>query len=208
MIDSGNVLKIKFCLTLMTLSKILSLTKKEKKNHTVDYSSITDKSTSKGYTIPQKFINQVIKDYNLGFKPYKYTSSDMFISLKMGPHGPTSLSMLETIKYLGHSQLYYLRGLINDDSFFVKHIGYLYTKVMHNDYTIPKGYSLKKYFVNTDKKITGRISIIEDAEGKFRPVAISDYFSQFILKPIHVSLFNNLKKFPCDRTFNQNPLHS
>jgi hypothetical protein len=53
----------------------------------------------------------------------------------------------------------------------------------------------------------GKISFIKDPEAKLRLVAISDYYTQLYLKPIHNNILSLLKKFDCDRTFTQNPLH-
>jgi hypothetical protein len=40
-----------------------------------------------------------------------------------------------------------------------------------------------------------------------RIIAMVDYFSQLLLRPIHNELLLNLKKLDCDRTFTQNPYH-
>jgi hypothetical protein len=56
-------------------------------------------------------------------------------------------------------------------------------------------------------KDVGKLSIIEDPELKRRVIAMIDYYSQFILKPIHDTLLNLLKELPCDRTFTQDPFH-
>jgi hypothetical protein len=49
------------------------------------------------------------------------------------------------------------------------------------------------------RKITG----LPDQEGKTRTVAIFDYFSQTVLRPLHNYLFSILKGIPQDCTFNQ-----
>jgi hypothetical protein len=51
----------------------------------------------------------------------------------------------------------------------------------------------------------GKISIVKDPELKRRPIAMLDYNSQMLLRPIHDDLLNNLSKLPQDRTFNQDP---
>jgi len=60
----------------------------------------------------------------------------------------------------------------------------------------------------TKHEETGRLSIVHDVEGKERVVAISDYYSQIILKPYHEAFMKNLQKMPCDRTYTQSPNHS
>jgi len=52
----------------------------------------------------------------------------------------------------------------------------------------------------------GRISIVKSPEGKSRIIAIVDYWSQSVLKPLHNWAFAQLRKFPADRTFNQNAI--
>lgn len=48
-----------------------------------------------------------------------------------------------------------------------------------------------------------KISIKDDREGKSRPFAIFDYWSQTTLSPLHDWVFSTLKKIPQDCTFNQ-----
>nr|WNM95030.1 MAG: RNA-dependent RNA polymerase [Diaporthe gulyae mitovirus 2] len=48
-----------------------------------------------------------------------------------------------------------------------------------------------------------KISIKEDKEGKSRPFAIFDYWSQTVLSPLHDYLFQILRNLPQDCTFNQ-----
>jgi hypothetical protein len=54
----------------------------------------------------------------------------------------------------------------------------------------------------------GKISFIKDPEAKLRLIAISDYYTQLYLKPIHDKILMLLSKFHCDRTFSQNPHHN
>jgi hypothetical protein len=51
------------------------------------------------------------------------------------------------------------------------------------------------------------LSIVNDPECKKRVIAMVDYHSQLALKSIHKDLLNLLRKFPCDRTFTQDPFH-
>lgn len=48
-----------------------------------------------------------------------------------------------------------------------------------------------------------RLATFPDKEGKQRVVAIFDYFSQSVLKPLHTFLFQVLKRIPQDCTFDQ-----
>jgi len=53
------------------------------------------------------------------------------------------------------------------------------------------------------KKSFRKIEIIEDKEGKRRIIAIADYWTQCIMKSIHISLNKVLRGIPEDCTFNQ-----
>jgi len=48
-----------------------------------------------------------------------------------------------------------------------------------------------------------KLSYFADKEGKVRVIAILDYFSQTVLRPLHLYLFKVLKKIPQDCTFDQ-----
>jgi len=51
--------------------------------------------------------------------------------------------------------------------------------------------------------IHSRLTIVKDKSGKSRPVAIGDYWSQLVLKPIHKWLIASLRKIISDATFDQ-----
>lgn len=49
----------------------------------------------------------------------------------------------------------------------------------------------------------GKLSLKFEAAGKVRVFAIVDYWTQWVLKPIHESIFEILKRLPTDATFDQ-----
>ena len=72
-------------------------------------------------------------------------------------------------------------------------------------------YQLKRVsaFLHRDMKIKKNktlrnLTYVDSPEGKKRVIAIFDYWSQTVLKPIHDWSFDQLKKFKSDCTFNQN----
>jgi len=72
---------------------------------------------------------------------------------------------------------------------------------------LEEGHSfLAKFFVSSTNKgdIFRKLTSFSDKEGKTRVIAILDYFSQSVLKPLHLYLFNFLKKIDQDCTFDQN----
>jgi hypothetical protein len=63
-------------------------------------------------------------------------------------------------------------------------------------------------FKSKEKTYVGKVAIIKDPELKMRIIAMVDYPSQLILRRIHDSLLNLLKKLPQDRTFTQDPFNN
>jgi hypothetical protein len=51
--------------------------------------------------------------------------------------------------------------------------------------------------------ILGRLHAIDEPAGKVRVVAICDYWTQVAMKPVHMHLFDILKRIPNDGTFDQ-----
>lgn len=49
----------------------------------------------------------------------------------------------------------------------------------------------------------GRLATVLEARGKVRIVAIVDYWTQLVLKPLHHSIFKTLRRIPQDGTFDQ-----
>jgi len=58
-------------------------------------------------------------------------------------------------------------------------------------------------FFPTVGKVVRKLTYFPDREDKVRVVAILDYFSQSVLKPLHNFLYRVLKKIPQDCTFDQ-----
>lgn len=58
-------------------------------------------------------------------------------------------------------------------------------------------------------KFLGRLVTLFEARGKVRIVAITDWWTQVLLAPLHKAIFNILKRIPQDGTFDQlGPVHS
>jgi hypothetical protein len=95
-IDSGKIEKIKFILTLLNISR--TITPKFGENIPIDFSSIIDPPKKQFKTVPGCFINEFIDSFKLEFRKTQYNIKDFLISLKMGPHGPSVISIVETMK--------------------------------------------------------------------------------------------------------------
>jgi hypothetical protein len=90
-IDSGELSKIKFVLTLLNISKCIKPKKDEELP--ISYDSITNpRSTKKEYTIPVWFIKEFIKDNNLYAEVPKYSLENFYMSMKSSPSGPALIS--------------------------------------------------------------------------------------------------------------------
>lgn len=216
LIDSKKVENIRLCLTLMNLSKAIEPRKTD--NIPIDLSTITKAGPEKFYTIPSWFVKRFINQFGLQFSRHTFTYYDQYLSLKAGPHGPTSITIAETVKFLTDQQLEWMSTLSSKDYIdgtvrdmrecveeFKPTVPGSYESVLGEDgKTYPK-YTSCKF---SEHNCTGKLAIVHDAELKERVIAISDYYSQHLLKPIHNELMNNLRRFPMDRTYTQEPKHN
>jgi hypothetical protein len=68
---------------------------------------------------------------------------------------------------------------------------------------ITRATKFKGTWESLDDLKLGKLSFKQEAAGKVRVFAIVDYFTQWLMKPVHDSLFDILKHFPGDATFDQ-----
>jgi len=144
------------------------------------------------HIIPSGIINKFVKEFSLKSPhPVFNKKTDVFLSTKAGPNGPATLSAMQDLLNFDYPMMDNLLKITdsNGGDFFCKN----YTEAFNNDIYPSK--------VNT----LGKISFVKDPEAKLRLIAISDYFSQLFLKPIHDRVMFLLTKLPCDRTFTQDP---
>jgi len=216
-IDSKKVDSIRFCLTLFNISKAIS--PKVDESFPLDISTIQKKGPEQFYTVPAFFVKLFIKDFSLEFLKQDNSPADFDINLKAGPHGPSCISVASTVRFLTDKQLDYMRTLSSD--FFVDNWIIpvrnsmldefpVIPKGMESDSNDAKGLPIPKYTSSSLSKheFTGKLSVVHDAEAKERIIAISDYYSQIILKHYHNVFMKNLTLMPCDRTYTQNPFHN
>nr|UPW42131.1 MAG: putative RNA dependent RNA polymerase [Xinjiang farmland mitovirus 5] len=193
-IDRRKLSGIKFVLTLLNISR--SIRPKRGEDIPVDLSTILLPSKGTGYTIPASFIKEFCSHYDLHQSKPSYSTSDLVISLKAGPSGPSITTALYSFSLYSEEYMKIVR-------FFVGERLYAFL------FNVRRYAELYKYSLPTkDMSQTahiGRLSIVKDPDCKMRVIAILDYVSQFILKPIHLSIFGKLRNFECDRTFTQEP---
>lgn len=164
--------------------------------------SINGPYTGKSYTIPLRFIIRFVDKFTLKSHLKDYNLTDHYISKKGSPYGESTLSSCEALRHIFN----YDNNLKDK---FINIMGKL-----NFEYIFNKNILLSKIFPNYGKvscssgSSCGKLSVLEDPEMKDRIIAMLDYWSQFILRPIHDNLLLLLKKLPQDRTFTQDPFNS
>lgn len=121
--------------------------------------------------------------------------SEYHVSFKAGPQkGPAVLGSLSELASLPGSLIDSLKE-VGGEEFSVFIEGSLdslpiFSGIKTNLYKISPG---------PIRRIVG----IQDKEGKTRSIAILDYWSQTVLRPLHLWIFRLLRKIPQDMTFHQ-----
>jgi hypothetical protein len=146
-------------------------------------------------TIPSGIINQFVKEYGLkSSHPSFDKTKDVYLSTKAGPNGPATISCQEDLLNFDYPMMDKILKITDKDGqdFFCKNYSDAFNK----------GISPSKV------KTLGNISFVKDPECKLRLIAISDYYSQLYLKPIHNIIMNKLNNIKMDRTFTQSPFNN
>jgi len=183
-------------LSLLSYTRALKASKKDEPKP--NYQSITDPYKGKEYTIPNWYIDKFILDFKLKSKLPDYDNDCHYISNKSSPFGNATLSGLYGLFYMVQMTPKIIETLLR----FLPSKDYLLKDVIQH--VLEDNRSFK--YIKTPKA-PGKLSIVKDPELKMRVIAMVDYYSQWILKPIHKILLNLLNNFPCDRTFTQDPFH-
>jgi hypothetical protein len=145
------------------------------------------------HIIPSGYINKFVKEFRLKSPHPEFDKmKDVYLSTKAGPSGPATLSSKMDLLNFDYPMMDKILKITdsNGGDFFCKN----YSDAFANNIT-PK------------IKTLGKISFVKDPECKLRIIAISDYFSQLYLKPIHNIIMNKLHHIPMDRTYTQSPFN-
>jgi len=145
--------------------------------------------------IPSGVINQFVKEFRLkSDHPSFEKTKDVYLSTKAGPNGPAALSCQEDLLNFDYPMMDKILKITDDNGrdFFCKN----YSDAFNKGITPSK------------VKTLGKISFVKDPECKLRLIAISDYYSQLFLKPIHNIIMNKLHNIKMDRTFTQSPFNN
>jgi len=188
-------------LSLFYYTRSVMATKSELKKIKPDFSTITKYNSKKFYTIPKSFIESFVKKFDLKSPIPTYSNDLHYISSKSSPYGKATLNStygLFSMSNVHHDQLNYWLNLIGIDAY-TKMFGKLITNMWSDN---------RLFSYKYETGYCGKLSIINDPELKLRVIAMVDYNSQVLLKPIHDNLLNKLRNFPCDRTFTQDPFNN
>jgi hypothetical protein len=193
-IDSGSVSKLKFVLTILNFSRSWFLSKSDWLKIEPNFSSITDLPKGK-HIIPGGYINKFVKKFSLKRDLPAFSKDILYLSMKAGPDGPATLTSYHNLLQYSYEEMQSIFNITDEQGsdFFCK--------------------SYKHAWINNlqpiKSKTNGVLSYVKDPEAKLRIIAISDYYTQLYLKPVHnIILFILKRNFKeCDRTFNQDPWH-
>nr|QDH86886.1 MAG: RNA-dependent RNA polymerase [Mitovirus sp.] len=192
--DSGITSNLKFVLTILNFSRSFTLKKDEWNKVEPNFSSITDPPKG-NYIIPGGFINSFVKKHSLKRNPPVFSKALLYLSMKAGPDGPATLTSYHNLLQYSYEEIQSIFNITDENGadFFSKSYKYAWDNNLYA----------------TKSKTNGVLSYVKDPEAKLRIIAISDYYTQLFLKPIHnIILFILRGSFNiCDRTFTQDPMH-
>jgi len=194
---TGKITEIKFLMTLLVINRCHILTSsKDKEKLIPDFLPITSPNKST-YTIPTGVIKLFVKLYILKYQgSISFHITDIYLNMKAGPLGKSLLFAQEAMRGYSMFTMALLGGLTNTT-------GIIFLQANFN--------SMWENWTNHDTDLEkypiGKIGIVFDPETKVRIIAMLDYFSQLMLKPIHEALLILLKRLPQDRSFTQDPIN-
>lgn len=174
LIKSRDPDSLRLCLTLLTLGRAFTLPVSP------NYSSMTDEIKS---TTGLKAVIEFIKSNHQRVKWTSPTWGGFHLSTKAGPNGVATLSCIKDLHAL--------------------------TEEMREDLSTLTGGDIDEFIEALEptqidpEYIHSRISLKADLEGKTRPFAITDYWTQSALLPLHDQIFLALSKIKEDCTFSQ-----
>jgi len=199
--ESANDGKLSYVLTLLMFNRSIDLPKHEVKRQMrkLDLTSITSESKC-SYTIPTGFIKTFVKKFNLKLeeKDMLFSPVDFYLSNKAGPQGKSTLTAHRCWLSFNEKFINTLSKLAIGG--FAKEWLSKSHKFWNNNIE-----SLLKTPYN---RVPGKLSVVKDPEGKFRIIAIVDFYTQLLLKKLHSAQFKVIRNIKCDRTFTQSPYHN
>ncbi|UBZ25884.1 RNA-dependent RNA polymerase [Fusarium mangiferae mitovirus 5] len=136
--------------------------------------------------------NKTSENFHLKLKPIKG-----LVLESSGPNGPKSWYSITTDAFAFYSEPVYLINLLR---FYI----------LNKSYLILLGFililvlGLPLYlFTYTSRPLIGKLGCVYNVSGKARVIAMSNYWLQIALYPLHKSIMDLLKDIPTDGTFDQ-----
>jgi hypothetical protein len=198
-IDSNNFIKIRGVLTLLYFTRSIIPTKEEESRIKPTLTTINAPYKGKNYSIPMWFIDKFVKDNHLLSDKPKFDQSLHYLSSKGSPFGKSTamapFGLLLMAEHC-HSMLENFLTFIGFDAYHLIYGNFL--KKLWYDHRL-------MWIGNVNKGNLGKLAIVKDPELKRRVIAMLDYNSQLLLRPIHDNLLKLLTKFSQDRTYTQDP---
>jgi hypothetical protein len=196
-VDSPSISNLKFVFTILNFSRGWELNKNDWLKVAPDYKSITDKPKG-NYIIPSGYLNKFCKEFDLYSEQPAFSKDSVYLSCKAGPHGPATSTAHQSLLLYNYDEMQNILNLTDKagQDFFCASYTYAFENMI-------KPYKKGEIYF----PYKGKISFIKDPEAKLRLIAISDYYTQLYLKPIHDRILFLLSKFSSDRTFTQDPMH-
>lgn len=182
--------EVRMWLTLLNMSRAITLPPK------LDVESIITPSKHRMNEIHSKEVERALR--TLLIRKWEWKWLEFHQSTKSGPNGQALASCLVDLNSLPKSLWDTLKSL-GGKAFRVKA-----TWLKHKDFQ--SFYNHSWPLVKGDK--FRKLAFFSDKETKTRTIAIMDYWSQTILRPLHNRINSYLKKIKTDCTFNQDHFQS
>jgi hypothetical protein len=190
--DSKNPVNLKIVLTILNFSRSWELSDSEWNRVKPDFKSISSPQ-KRDFYIFESYLSDFVKDFNLKLPSPKFKYSNVYMSEKAGPQGPASKTAMMNLSLYDEETKLALTNITDKNGRVFLDASFKEGRLLNESPKIP---------------VLGKLSFVKDPEAKLRIIAISDYYTQLFLKPIHDDVLSLLKKFKCDRTFTQNPFHN
>lgn len=191
LVDEGGPIGIKIVLTILNFSRAWELTISDWNKVDSKIDNII-KPQKCDFHIFDQYLIDFVKDFKLKLPLPKFNLKDIKQSLKGGPQGPASKTALMNLEVYTQDEINALMSLTDN---------------FGKDFLIDSFKIASALNEKSNYPLIGRLSFVKDPEAKLRVIAISDYYTQVILKPIHRDILSLLKGINCDRTLTQKPFH-
>lgn len=159
---------VRALMSLLSYSRSINPTKNEKHRLKPDFAAITNKYSGKDYSIPQYFIDDFVKKFDLKSHVPSFSKKDHYISTKGSPFGKATASSnlaLSELMQKGDHILDSFKALMGEET---------YDEMVSKPIIAVSKYpDLKK--VGRSNGELGKLAIVNDPELKLRVIAMLDY---------------------------------